>query len=113
MLHAWVINRCDTVHEEFFIQTSYFDVEENAQDVGFEISPNPTDGNVTLHLDGLNGMAEIRVFNAQGQKVGAFSVDASLHREMVYQLPTAKNGHYYFVVNSGSKRLARKVMLAR
>ena len=83
------------------------------QDADFEISPNPTDGNVTLHLEGLNGMTEIQVFNGQGQKVDAFAVDASLHREMVYQIPTAKNGHYYFVLNSGGKRLARKVMLAR
>ena len=113
MLHAWVINRCDTIQQDFFIQTSYFDVEENPQDAGFEISPNPTDGNVTLHFDGLNGMTEIQVFNGQGQKVDAFAVDTNLQREMVYQMPTAKNGHYYFVLNNGGKRLARKVMLAR
>ena len=113
MLHAWVINRCDTIQQDFFIQTSYFDVEENSQDTGFEISPNPTDGNVTLHFDGLNGMTEIQVFNGQGQKVDAFAVDANLQREMVYQMPTANNGHYYFVLNNGGKRLARKVMLAR
>ena len=111
-LHAWTVNRCDTVHEEFFIQTSYFDVEENAQDAGFVIAPNPTDGNMTLYFGQLSGMAEIQVFNAQGQKVDAFSVDANLHHEMVYQLPLAKNGTYYFVMDDGNKKVARKVVVA-
>ena len=112
-LHAWVVNRCGTVHEEFFIQTSYFDVEEDVQDADFEIAPNPTDGNVTLHFGGLIGTAEIQVFNGQGQKVDTFSVDTRLHRELIYQIPAAKNGYYYFVMNNGGKRLARKVVLAR
>ena len=112
-LHAWTVNRCDTVHEEFFIQTSYFDVEENAQDADFVIAPNPSDGNMTLYFGHLRGMAEIQVFNAQGQKVDDFSVDAGLRHEMVYQLPVAKNGTYYFVVDDGDKRVARKVVVAR
>ncbi len=112
-LHAWVVNRCDTVHEEFFIQTSYYDVEENTQEASFVISPNPTNGNVTLHFAELCGVTEIQVFNGQGRKVDAFSVDASLQREVLYKMPDMKNGQYYFVVNSGGKRLVRKLVLAR
>jgi hypothetical protein len=31
---------------------------------------------------------------------------------MVYQLPLAKNGTYYFVMDDGNKRVARKVVVA-
>ena len=112
-LHAWGINRCDTVHEEFFIQTSYYDVGENVQDNDFVIAPNPTDGNLTLHFGDMNGIAEICVYNSLGQKEDAFSIDTSLRKEMTYMLPDLKSGLYYFVIKCNGALFTRKVMLLR
>ena len=112
-LHAWAVNRCDTVHEEFFIQTSYYDVEETTENLGFEVAPNPTNGNVTLHFGGLNGMVEVLVYNSLGQKMDAFSVDASMCHEKDYVMPNLKNGLYFFVLNSNGARVTRRVMLSR
>lgn len=112
-LHVWAINRCDTVHEEFFIQTSYYDVEENTQDADFVIAPNPTNGNLTLHFGDLQGRVEVQVFNSLGQKVDAFVEEEGLNRETHYSMTEFKNGLYYFVINSKGKTLTQKVMLSR
>jgi hypothetical protein len=112
-LHAWAYNRCDTIHEEFFIQTSYYDVDDNMQEDGFEIAPNPTAGSVTLHFGGLNGPVEIQVFNSMGQRLDVFSVDASSCREQRYDMTEMKNGLYLFVVKNKDKCLTRKVTLSR
>ena len=112
-LHAWAINRCDTVHEEFFIQTSYYDTDENMQDVDFVIAPNPTHGNVTLCFGKLNGMAEVLVYNSLGQKVDAFSVDTNLCHDMVYVMSNLKDGLYYFVLNCNGARVSKRAVLSR
>ena len=112
-LHAWTINRCDTIHEEFFIQTSYYDVGENVQDNAFVIAPNPTNGELSLRFGDMNVVAEICVYNSLGQKEDAFSIDTSLCKEMTYMLPDLKSGLYYFVIKCDGVLLTRKVMLVR
>ena len=113
MLHAMAINRCDTIHEEFFIQTSYYDVGENVQDNDFVIAPNPTDGNLTLHFGELNGVAEICVYNSFGQEDDAFSVDTNLCKDMNYRMSNMKCGLYYFVMKCNGALLTRKVIFVR
>ena len=110
-LHAWAVNRCDTVHKEFFIQTSYYDVDENVQDAGFVMAPNPTNDIVTLCFDQLQGRAEVQVFNSLGQKMDAFIIDEIQDREMTYRMPDVPNGIYYFVVKIGERALMRKLIL--
>ena len=112
-LHAWAVNRCDTVHEEFFIQTSYYDVEETAESSGFVVAPNPTNGNVTLYFGELNGMVEVLVYNSLGQKMDAFSVDVNLCHEKDYVMPNLNNGLYFFVLNCNGARVTRRVVLSR
>lgn len=112
-LHAWAVNRCDTVYQEFFVQTSYYDVEENAHDAGFMIAPNPTDSFVTLHFGDLQGMAEIEVYNSQGQKVDGFVVDMGSSDERIYSMAEMRNGLYYFVLKTDGRTLTRKVALFR
>lgn len=112
-LHAMAINRCDTVHEEFFIKTSYYDVGETDESHGFEVSPNPTNGNVTLHFGALKGRAEVLVYNSLGQKMDVFSVDTNLCQEKAYAMPNLKNGLYYFVLNCNGASVTRRVMLLR
>ncbi len=112
-LHAWAVNRCDTVHETFFIQTSYYGMEENEQDSDFVIAPNPTDGNLTLHFGDLQGRVEVQVFNSLGQKMDAFVEEEGLNHETPYSMSDFKNGLYYFVINNKGRVLTQKVMLSR
>lgn len=112
-LHAWAINRCDTIHQEFFIQTSYFGVGEDAQDAGFVIAPNPTEGNVTLRFGDLQGKGEVQVFNSMGQKVDVFTVDGKHDTETTYTVPDVPNGLYYLVLKSEKRTVIRKLLLQR
>ena len=112
-LHAWAINRCDTVHEEFFIQTSYYDVGESSEDTDFVIAPNPTDGDLSLHFGDLQGRIEVQVFNSLGQKMDAFIADVSRCNEMTYSMPDVPNGLYYLVLKSEKKNEIRKLLLQR
>lgn len=112
-LHAWAINRCDTVHEEFFIQTSYYDVEENAQDPGFVVAPNPTTGCVTMHFGDLQGVVEVQVLTSQGQQVDAFMLNLDQRQEYSYVIPERKNGLYCFMIKNKGKTMTSKVMLSR
>ena len=111
MLHATAINRCDTIHQEFFIQTSYHDVEEYAESASFEVSPNPTDGRLTLRFNNLRGIAEIRIFNGLGQVIDIFQLDTELTQEMTYTMPTMDAGLYYVALQCNGKTLIRKIVL--
>ena len=113
MLHCDAINVCDTVHQDFFIQTSYFGVDENVDNECFTISPNPSDGHVTLRFENMEGKAEISILNGQGQRIDAFSVFVTDCKETTYDFPMASNGVYYFVVQVGEKRWVRKVAVMR
>lgn len=112
-LHAWAVNRCDTVHEEFFIQTSYYDVGEMDEGRGFDVSPNPTDGIVTLYFGQSMGVAEVSLYNSLGQKVDAFSVDTDLYQDKAYVMPNLRNGLYYFMLNCNGAIVTRRVILSR
>ena len=113
MLHAWTVNRCGTVTTDspFFIQTSYYDMEENTQDSDLVIVPNPTNGNLTLHFGNLQGICEVQVFNSQGQQVDAFVLDVSQRREFAYTMTEHRNGLYYFIIKNKGKTMTQKVML--
>ena len=112
-LHAWVINRCDTIHKEFFIQTSYYGTEELDDEQGFVVYPNPSDGHLMLHFGDAEGVVEITVFNDLGQVVDTFSVEASQCHEMTYLMPDLSDGLYYFVMKNNGVILTRRVILTR
>lgn len=113
MLHATAYNSCGTIPQDFFIQTSYFGVEETNENQIFTVSPNPTDGNLVLHFGDLEGWTEILVFNSLGQKLDDFSIDASTCKETTYTMPSFNNGVYYLMMQYKGKAHVRKVALMR
>lgn len=112
-LHATAINRCDTIHEVFFIKTSYYDIGENAQDADFVVAPNPSDGNLTLHFGNLQGICEVQVLNSQGQQMDGFTLNLDQNKEPVYAMHDYMDGLYYFVVKIKGRTMTQKVMLSR
>ena len=113
LLSATAINRCGTAHKEFYILTSYFDISENAVNQGFDVFPNPTNGEVILFCSGLTGLIEFEVFDAVGLKIDAFSVDADLTQRKPYNLRPLPDGIYLFVGRSEGKTWSRKVVVIR
>ena len=110
-LHAWAVNRCDSIHEEFFIQTSYYDVGENNQDVGFEVIPNPTNGEVSLLFGDLQGRVEVLVYNGIGQEVESFMMEVDGNQPYVYDMRSLPDGIYLLVAKHMGNTWIRKVVL--
>lgn len=113
MLHATVINRCDTVTEDFAIKTTYFGVDEAKEDVRFTISPNPSDGQLTLHFDGLTGRTEINVYKSSGQRVDTFVVDTDATKVVDYSMPEGSNGFYFIVLKNEGQNIVSKVSIVQ
>ena len=68
--------------ETFFIQTSYYDVDDNMDSPGFLVFPNPTKGSLTLRFGAMEGPAEVLVYNVLWQKVDALSFDMKEGKEI-------------------------------
>lgn len=113
MLHATVVNRCDSVTESFAVKTTYFGADENADNDRFTISPNPSNGHFTLRLDGVEGVAEVDVYKSSGQKVDSFVVDADASNVFDYTLPDACSGLYLLVLRNNGAKWVRKVSVVR
>ncbi len=113
MLHAWAVNRCDSIHEEFFIQTSYYDVDEHLTDAGFEVLPNPTNGEVVLQFGDLQGRVDVHVYNGLGQKVDAFCLEADGNQLKPFDMRSLTDGIYLLVAKHKGKTWAKKVVLCR
>ena len=113
MLHCTASNVCGTMQKDFFIRTSYFGVDETIDNQKFTVSPNPTNGNLTLRFGDLTGKAEITVYNSQGQKLDVLDLDVTNCKERTYIMSYFPDGLYYFVLNVNGKQLIRKVSLMR
>lgn len=112
MLHATVMNRCGTETSDFSIKTTYFGVDDN-EGLGFEVSPNPTDGRLTLHFEQLQGLVEVSVYNGLGQVVDTFVVDADMTKTSVYDLPDMGDGLYFLVLRNNGSIAVRKISVVR
>ena len=113
MLHATVVNRCGTVTRDFAVKTTYFDLDEMIDNEGITVSPNPSNGHLTLHLDQLKGLAEISVYKSSGQRVDTFTVDADVIKTYDYTLPDMGDGLYLLVLRNNGATLARKFSVVR
>ena len=106
-LHATVVNRCGTVTVDFPIRTTYFGVDEMVDNECFVVTPNPSNGHFTLHLDHLSGWVEIQVYKNSGERVDTFMVDADVIKTYDYTLKDS--GLYVLVLHNNSVTLVRKV----
>ena len=111
MLRATVINGCSTLTKEFFIQTTYFDVEENDDNEWFTIAPNPNSGDFILHFGSEQGQVEVSIYDVQGRRVASQSGRAAdgCH----WNLEGLPSGIYFVKAVSDGKSLVRKVMISR
>lgn len=110
-LHAWAVNRCDSIHEEFFIQTSYYNVDESLQTSNFEVSPNPTRGELTLRFGDLQGEVDVLVYNGMGQEVESFMMEVDGNQPYVYDMRSLPDGIYLLVAKHMGNTWIRKVVL--
>ena len=111
ILQATVINDCDNITKEFFIQTSYFDIDENVDDEWLTIAPNPNTGEFTLRFGTLQGQVEVTIYDMQGRQLACQSGRAI--DELHWNLEGLSSGMYFIKVVADGKFLARKMMINR
>jgi len=111
MLHATVVNACDNVSQEFFLQTSYFGVDETVDNEWFVVVPNPNTGSFTLDFGFMQGQVEVAIYDAQGRQVACKSGRAS--DKFHWNLEGMPSGLYLVKAVSDGKSQVRKVMINR
>lgn len=94
------------------ITCSYFDVEENYEDLAVEIAPNPTNGDVKLRLNKMRGNVNVAVFDMRGARIDAFEVNnVNTSEEVPYSFRGSPSGVYVFMVRSDNKVMTQKVLV--
>jgi hypothetical protein len=110
-LHATVVNSCGIISQDFSIQTSYFGVDETADNEWFVVVPNPNTGEFTVDFGTLQGQVEVTIYDVQGRKVAYRSGRAS--DEFHWNLEGMPSGLYYVKAVADGKSQVRKVMINR
>ena len=109
-LHATVFNGCDTVSQEFFIQTSYFGVDESDDEGWLVVTPNPNAGEFTVGFGTMQGRVEVTIYDAQGRQVERRSGRAEDAQWSWSGLPS---GLYFVSAIANGKSCACKVLVNR
>ena len=109
MLRATVFNKCDSLTQEFFIQTSYFGVDENIDNELFAIVPNPNTGDFTIDFGALSGQVEVSIYDGQGRKVACRSgrISEGFH----WNLEGLPSGLYFVRAVTDGKCCVREVLI--
>ncbi len=87
-------------------------ISENFTKTEFRISPNPTNGAFTIHLNGIKSAFNIQIINSEGseifmQRIENPGEDFTRHFDLKY-LP---KGVYVVKITSGSEYLTKKIVL--
>ena len=109
MLHATVLNTCDTVSQEFSLQTSYFGVEDNADNEWFMV--RPIIGGFTVDFGALQAQVEVTVYDVQGRRVGGRSWRTDEGTQ--WSMEGLSSGLYLVRVVAEGKSGVRKILINR
>ncbi|MEM6320199.1 MAG: GEVED domain-containing protein [Bacteroidota bacterium] len=97
-------------------RTSPFETVNVQDNIAMQIYPNPISSNATirLHLP-KEQIVSLSVFSANGQLVQTIlpQQQASGDTELVYQRTVERSGLYYFVLQTSTKTITKKVILLR
>lgn len=109
MLHATAVNVCDSIRQEFFIQTSYFEIGESVGNESVTILPNPSGGAFSLHLEDWQNKVKVEVFDSQGRPI------MIQHREtcksLTFDLKSYPKGVYFLRVTDGNRCVTNKLII--
>lgn len=117
-LYCTVTHSCcdDTLGNtrNYWFLCSFYGIEDQSiTESNFIITPNPNNGTMTLHLDGIEGEAQISVYDMTGLLIDKFSIKTANHHTYDYQLPMKSSGIYLFVINSKGKTATQKVRITQ
>jgi hypothetical protein len=84
-----------------------------AFDKSVSITPNPSNGNVTLEMNATSSNVNITVFNILGAEVKNFTEDANGAFVKNYNLSDLSNGAYIVRVKSGKQIATKRLVISK
>ncbi len=114
-LTAHITNQCatDTVEAKYFLICSFYDTDEqDASPIGFNVVPNPNNGEMTLTFDNLTGKVNIKVYGMNGFLIDNFDTQNEFgHNSLTYSMKQRSAGIYYFVATAKEGTVTKKVVV--
>jgi hypothetical protein len=114
-LRATAYNECqrEGVHRDYWMVCSFYDIDEQ-EGTGFEVIPNPNNGQMELRFTSLTGKIEVKVYDMRGVLIDQFQTyNETGDSHVPYNMNRHPNGIYYFVATSREGTTARKVAITQ
>jgi len=85
-------------------------IESNNFEIGLNVYPNPTNGQVTVEINGNSTQASVRLFNLVGEEI-PIQIDFSGNNKLFLNLENQASGVYFLSIELNGKVVNRKLIL--
>ena len=112
-LTARVFNRCtpEGIVQRYWFVSSFYGLEERGTDIGFNVIPNPNDGQMKLVFEHLTGKVDIKVYDVMGNLLDSFvTYNDKVPTTIQYSL-SGRKGLYFIVANGKEGTVTKKVVI--
>ena len=114
-LTARVSNRCspEGIEQRYWFVCSFYGLEEtDSKTYGFNVIPNPNNGQMKLVFDHLTGNVDIKVYDMTGGLIDNIQTfNGSDTNELKYSLDGRAKGIYFFVATGKEGTVSKKVIV--
>ena len=114
-LTARAFNRCapEGIEQRYWFVCSFYGLEETGSEpIGFNVIPNPNDGQMKLVFDNLTGKVDIKVYDMMGSLIDNIQTYNGFNtNELEYSLEGRAKGIYFFVATGKEGTVSKKVII--
>lgn len=114
-LTARAFNQCapEGIEQRYWFVSSFYGLEETGSEtIGFDVIPNPNDGQMKLVFDNLTGKVDIKVYDMMGCLIDDIQTyNVSYTNELEYSMEGRAKGIYFFVATGKEGTLTKKVIV--
>lgn len=114
-LTARAFNGCapDGIEQRYWFVCSFYDLDEiSLESVGFNVIPNPNNGQMRLVFDHLTGKVIVKVYDIMGNLIDDIQTYNGFNsNELEYNIKGRENGIYFFVATGKEGTISKKVVI--
>jgi hypothetical protein len=119
-LRAHAFNHCapeEGIEQRYWLICSFYGIDDHGSStssgtVKFNVMPNPNNGQMSLYIESLPGLINIKVYDMRGTLIDSFDA----HNEngsdtYTYSMKKRTDGIYYFVATCKEGTVTKKVVI--
>lgn len=115
-LTARVFNQCapeEGLEQRYWFVSSFYGLEETGSEtIGFDVIPNPNDGQMKLVFDHLTGKVDVKVYDMMGSLIDHVQTHNGFDtNELEYSMEGRAKGIYFFVATGKEGTVSKKVII--